>query len=45
MYMYDYSALNQEFLVPLQIAGINVVVLSLVIYFMYFTLLRINSNS
>jgi len=43
--MYDYSALNQEFLVPLQVVGINVIVLSLVIYFMYFTLLRINSNS
>lgn len=45
MYMYDYSALNQEFLISLQVIGVNIILLSLVIYFMYFTLLRINSNS
>jgi hypothetical protein len=45
LYMYDYSALNQEFLVPLHAIGTNIILLSLVIYFMYFTLLRINSNS
>lgn len=43
--MYDYSALNQEYLISLYVVGINVILLSLVIYFMYFTLLRINSNS
>ncbi len=45
LYMYDYSALNQEYLVSLQVIGLNVILLSLVIYFMYFTMLRINSNS
>lgn len=45
LYMYDYSALNQEYLVPLHSIGINVILLSVVIYFMYFTLLRLNSNS
>lgn len=45
LYMYDYSAINQEFLVSLQVVFINIVLLSVVIYFMYFTLLRINSNS
>jgi hypothetical protein len=45
LYMYDYSALNQEYLISLYVVGINVILLSLVIYFMYFTLLRINSNS
>lgn len=45
LYMYDYSALNQEYLVSLHVIGTNVILLSLVIYFMYFTLLRINSNS
>lgn len=44
-YMYDYSALNQEYLISLHTIGTNVILLSLVIYFMYFTLLRINSNS
>ena len=44
-YMYDYSGLNQEYLVSLHSAGINIILLSLVIYFMYFTMLRINSNS
>lgn len=43
--MYDYSAINQEFLVSLQVIFVNIVLLSVVIYFMYFTLLRINSNS
>ena len=45
MYMYDYSALNQEYLVSLYTILLNVILLSVVIYFMYFTLLRINSNS
>lgn len=45
LYMYDYSAINQEFLVSLQVIFVNIVLLSVVIYFMYFTLLRINSNS
>jgi hypothetical protein len=45
LYMYDYSAINQEFLVSLQTVFVNIVLLSVVIYFMYFVLLRINSNS
>jgi hypothetical protein len=45
LYMYDYSSLNQEHLVSLYTIGFNVVILSIVIYFMYFTLLRLNSNS
>lgn len=45
LYMYDYSAINQEFLVPLHVIFTNIVLLSVVIYFMYFTLIRINSNS
>lgn len=45
MYMYDYSALNQEYLVSLQTAALNVILLSFVIYFMYFTMLKINTNS
>lgn len=45
IYMYDYSAVNQEYLVSLHVAGMNIILLSLVIYFMYFTMLRINSNS
>ncbi len=43
--MYDYSSLNQEYLISLQTAGLNVIVLSLVIYFMYFVMLRLNNNS
>jgi hypothetical protein len=45
IYMYDYSSLNQEYLVSLYTAGINIILLSLIIYFMYFTTLRINSNN
>jgi hypothetical protein len=45
LYMYDYSSLNQEHLVSLYTVGFNVMILSIVIYFMYFTLLRLNSNS
>lgn len=45
LYMYDYSSLNQEHLVSLYTIGFNVVILSIIIYFMYFTLLRLNSNS
>ncbi len=45
LYMYDYSSLNQEHLVSLYTIGFNVIILSIVIYFMYFTLLRLNSNS
>ena len=45
LYMYDYSSLNKEYLVSLYTIGFNVILLSIVIYFMYFTLLRLNSNS
>ena len=45
IYMYDYSALNQEYLISLNVAGLNIIILSLIIYVMYFTILRINSNS
>lgn len=45
LYMYDYSALNQEFLVSLHVIGVNVILLSVVIYLMYFVMLRLNSNS
>ena len=45
VYMYDYSSLNQEYLISLHVAGVNVIILSLIIYLMYFTMLRINSNS
>lgn len=45
LYMYDYSSINQEYLVSLHSIGMNVVLLSVIIYFMYFTLLRLNSNS
>lgn len=45
VYMYDYSSLNQEYLVSLQTISFNVIVLSMVIYFMYFILLRVNSTS
>jgi hypothetical protein len=45
VYMYDYSSLNQEYLVSLHTISTNVILLSLVIYFMYFTMLRINSNT
>lgn len=45
VYMYDYSSLNQEYLISLQTIFINIVLLSLIIYFMYFVMLRINSNS
>lgn len=45
VYMYDYSSLNQEYLVSLQTIGFNIILLSLIIYFMYFVLLRINSNT
>ncbi len=45
LYMYDYSSLNQEYLVSLYTIGFNIIILSLVIYFMYFTLLRLSSNS
>ena len=45
VYMYDYSSLNQEYLVSLYTILLNIILLSLIIYFMYFTLLRINSNS
>jgi hypothetical protein len=45
LYMYDYSAVNQEYLVSLYTVGVNIILLSLVIYLMYFTMLRLNSNS
>lgn len=45
LYMYDYSALNQEFLTSLHVIGVNVILLSVVIYLMYFVMLRLNSNS
>jgi hypothetical protein len=43
-YMYDFSSLNQEYLISSQIVLTNVVFLSLVLYFIQFTLLRVNSN-
>lgn len=43
--MYDYSSLNQEYLLSLQSISLNIILLSLVIYFMYFTMLRINLNN
>lgn len=45
LYMYDYASLNKEYLISLYTIGFNVILLSIVIYFMYFTLLRLNSNS
>lgn len=45
MYMYDYSSLNQEYLLSLHSISLNIILLSLVIYFMYFTMLRINLNN
>lgn len=45
LYMYDYSSLNQEYLLSLQSISLNIILLSLVIYFMYFTMLRINLNN
>lgn len=45
LYMHDYSALNQEFLVSLHVIGVNIILLSVVIYLMYFVMLRLNSNS
>lgn len=45
LYMYDYSSLNQEYLISLYTAFVNIVILSLVIYFLYFIMLRLNSNS
>lgn len=45
IYMYDYSSLNQEYLLSLHSISLNIILLSLVIYFMYFTMLRINLNN
>lgn len=45
LYMYDYSSLNQEYLISLYTVALNIVLLSIIIYFMYFVLLRINLNS
>lgn len=45
MYMYDYSAINQEYLISLHVIGVNIILLSVIIYFMYFVMLRLNSNS
>ncbi len=44
-YMFDYSSLNQEYLISLRVAGLNIILLAIVIYFMYFVLLRLNSNN
>lgn len=44
IYMYDFSSLNQEYLISGQVIATNVVLLSLVLYFTQFTLLRVNSN-
>ena len=43
-YMYDFSSLNQEYLISGQVIASNVILLSLVLYFTEFTLLRVNSN-
>lgn len=43
--MYDYSSLNQEYLVSLHAIALNIILISLIIYIMYFTMLRLNSNS
>lgn len=45
LYMYDYSSLNQEYLVSLHAIALNIILISLIIYIMYFTMLRLNSNS
>lgn len=45
VYMYDYSSLNQEYLISLNVIGVNIILLALIVYFMYFILLRINSNT
>lgn len=45
LYMYDFSSLNQEYLVSGNVIATNVIILSLVLYFMHFTMLRINSNN
>lgn len=42
IYMYDYSSLNQEYLIPLNIVFLNIILLSLIIYFMYYVLLSLN---
>ena len=45
IYMYDFSSLNQDYLVAGNVIVCNVIILSLIVYFMHFTLLRVNSNS
>jgi hypothetical protein len=45
LFMYDYSSLNQEYLVSLYTIGFNIIILSIVIFIMYFTIIRLNSNS
>lgn len=45
VYMYDFSSLNQEYLISLTTISSNIILLSLVIYFMYATLLKINFNN
>jgi hypothetical protein len=42
LYMYDYSALNQEYLVSLSTIYCNIVMLSFIIYLMYVILLQLN---
>jgi hypothetical protein len=44
-FMYDYSSLNQEYLISTYTIFLNILILSIIIYIMYFTLIRINSNS
>ncbi len=43
--MYDYSALNQEYLVSLNIIYCNTVVLAFIIYLMYIILFQLNFTS
>lgn len=45
LYMYDYSALNQEYLVSLNIIYCNTVVLAFIIYLMYIILFQLNFTS
>ena len=42
-FMYDYSSLNQEYLIPLNVVFINIILLSMTIYLIYFILLRLNN--
>lgn len=45
IYMYDYSALNQEYLVSLNVIYCNIVILAFVIYLVYIVLFQLNFTS